>query len=340
MTQTRSDVDFLGARAYLSIGDELNSGASPVIWALDAFSMDFANHARTAAAIRAYAPESPIHPVYVLSQDVFSSRGYSSFLRAALKPRAHGNIRAIMEHELLNEIRRSGALQAPRVLVESSAEASLCTGKLLRYAKRVGAQLVGIGTKGRSSLARFFTGSFAETLLRESEIPLLVTGPKMTGELKSPKTIVLPTDFQAHDRAAYKNLIQLAQQKEISVHLFHRSSHPLDTWVQSGVQMLGGSWISVAASYCDDDRLNLQEANEWLRIARDRGVTAKLATESFRESTAEAIVDYASKLESESTLIALLKDTRLLPNHGWLPESLTHDLIRMSHWPLYISGHA
>jgi hypothetical protein len=294
----------------LSIGPAIDAEPPPVIWALDAFSKDFATHARTAFAIRAHAAESAIHPVYVLSDEVFLNRGYSSFLRAALKPRAHKNLIAIMEHELMIEIRRSGALRSPRVLIETSADASLCTKKLLRYAKGIGAQLVAIGANGRSSLSRWLTGSFAETLMRESPLPLLVTGPLQMNGLKSAKAIVLTTDFAAKDQSAFIKLLQMARARGLSVHLF-----PLRRDVP------------------------LIEANAWLDLADQLGVTAKLTTETFRDPTAAALIEYANGLEAASTLFVFLSDPRLSSNQGWLPASLTHDLIRKSPCPLYISGH-
>lgn len=304
------------------------TGCHPIVWALDAFSKDFETHAKTASAIRAHSPESSIHPVYVLSEAMFSGRGYSSFLRAALKPRAHQNLLAVLDHELLEPMRREGHVQMPRVLVESSADASLCTGKLLRYAKRIGAHLVAIGTHGRSRLSRWFAGSFAETLTRESSLPLLITGPKQQRDLHRPHALIVPTDFCHADRAAFGQILAIAREKNLSVHVVHRSVQPFDEWISTGLHTIGGGWVSFETMMSRFEN-GADSADEWLEMARRCDVEMRI--ENFRESSTEAILDYAKRLEGASPLIALLNSSR---------GSGLRDLVRSSPYPLYVAGHA
>jgi nucleotide-binding universal stress UspA family protein len=301
-----------------------------VVWALDAFSKDFELHARTACAIRAHAPDCDIQPVYVLSEEVFSSRGYSSFLRAALKPRAYHNLLALLEHELLAEARKSGVLRSPRILVESTSDTSKCTGKLLRYAKRKRADAIAFGTHARSALSRFFAGSFAETLMRESPIPLLVAGPCQRRDLKCPKSLVVPTDFQRGDRDAFSELVRFASHRQLTLHLFHRPSTPMDDWASAS--MLGESWASVDTLF---DLENAYEAKHWLKLATDAHVDTRLCAPNGRDSFCEALLEYAHQLDGASPMIAVLNATC-----AGLPARLTRDLIRTSPYPLFIAGHA
>lgn len=46
--------------------------------------------------------------------------------------------------------------------------------EVLRYAERVGADLIVMGTHGRRGFQRFFMGSVAEIVLRESPVPVLI----------------------------------------------------------------------------------------------------------------------------------------------------------------------
>ena len=324
----------LASEPMLSRIKKSTAGPPPVVWAIDAFSKDFETHLRTALAIRAHSPESQIHPVYVLSEDVFSNRGYSNFLRAALKPRAHHNLIAVLNHELLKPIRASGSLHVPRVLVEATANASACTRKLLRYAKRVGAEVVAIGSHGRSRLSRWFAGSFAETLLNESTLPLLITGPEhKIDSAEKPGALVMPTRLLASERAAFEHFLKLASVRDIPVHLVCPSDHPIDEWLKAGTHLLGGGWVSVEALFFNQRDL-ADEAVQWREIADRAGVRVQIASDSGPEvdltadSWAESIVDYARKLSSP--VIALSStDGRALPS------GLTRDLIRSSPFPLY-----
>ena len=300
---------------------------APVVWAVDAFSKDFETHARTAHAIRTHAPESQIHPVYILSEEVFSHRGYSSFLRAALKPRAHHNLAAVFDHELLADLKKSGALKTPRVLIEASADAAKCTGKLLRYAKRVGAELVAAGTHGRTAFSRWFAGSFADTLMRESDLPLLIAGPKQEPCENLPKALIVPTDFRREDRQAFGELLKRASERDLAVHLFHRATPSLETWM-SGVPLLGEGWVSVDALFGEPG--SAREAKEWLQMSVDAGVETRFFAQTQPDSFAESILEYARKLDGAAPLIALL--------NAELPGRLARDLIRASPYPLFIAG--
>lgn len=295
-------------QSTLSPENSLSARVPPMVWALDAFSKDFVRHARTAEAMQAHMPEGAIHPVYVLSETVFLNRGYSSFLRAALKPRAHKNLVAVLDHELLSSLRRTGCLRPPRVLVESSADASLCTQRLLRYAKHIGARLVGIGASGRSPLSRWFTGSFAETLISGSRLPLLITGPKQGASLKIPTVFVLPTDFNPSRRIEFTELLEIAAKKKISLHLVH-----------------------------DETETAKAEAQHWMTAACERGVELRFVSAAVRTSAAKFIVAYARQIENKnSPFIAIFGNRGLASNDGWLPARLTRDLIRSSPYPLYL----
>jgi nucleotide-binding universal stress UspA family protein len=314
---------------------QMNFTSRPVVWALDAFSRDFEIHARTAHALRAQAPESAIHPVYVLSDAVFSARGYSSFLRAALKPRAHRNLEAVLDHEFLIPLRRAGVLQTPRVLVEPSADASVCTNRLLRYACRIGADLIGIGTSGRSSVSRWFAGSFSETLIGESSLPLLVTGPKQIRHSAPTRALLLPTDFQPSDRPAFESVLRFAVRKKLPLYFVRHGFQTSELLIRNGSYLLGGGWASVDALSIDDEEGPANEADEWRRLAENLGVHVTMTADGFGDAASETILNIAHTLDNP--LIVLLKH-RPSDQRGWLPAGLARDLIRASPYPIYISG--
>ena len=274
-----------------------------VIWALDAFSEDFESQARTVNAIRTHRPDCDIQPVYLLSEQSFSERGYSCFLRAALKPRAYHNLVALLENEGLAEVRASGALRSPRVIVEATSEVSVCVGKLLRYANRSQSRLIAIGTHARSALARFFRASFAETLIHESSLPLLVSGPRQRHVLDSPKALLIPTDFKPCDRGAFAELVRLAQERDLTLHLIHKIPATLET-------------------------------NHWIKLAAESRTDLILSTQNDRTPFCEGLLDYANQLSGADPVIAILNARCGVG----LPVRLTRDLIRLSPYPLLMAG--
>ena len=307
----------------------LQTAVPAVVWAVDAFSKDFATHARTACAIRAHAPESEIHPVYILSEEMFSGRGYSGFLRAALRPRAHHNLQALLEHELLADLKRSGVCRRPRVLIEPSANASLCTGKLLRYAKRIGAELIAFGSTGKRGISRWFAGSFSETLMTETDLPLLIAGPHQQHQVNASRAMIVPTEFRRQDRAAFEALLRIATRRGLALHLIYRAEPALEDLISGGGALLTDSWISIDALFDNLEGPSSIEAKDWLRLATEAQVETRLSSPLSQDSFCEAVLDYARKLEAFAPVIALLTPE--------LPGRLTRDLIRSSPYPLFVS---
>src|SRR5207237_3593679 len=65
----------------------------------------------------------------------------------------------------------------PAVLVESSGSSVRSAEALAEYGRQVGADVILAGSHGRSGIRRLFLGSFAETLVTHSKVPVMVVGP-------------------------------------------------------------------------------------------------------------------------------------------------------------------
>jgi nucleotide-binding universal stress UspA family protein len=83
--------------------------------------------------------------------------------------------------------------------------------EILRVARQTGADLIVMGSQGRSGLARAILGSVAEHVLRGASCPVLVVRPpaRGSGPLRF-RTILVPTDFSAGAEAALREAVALA----------------------------------------------------------------------------------------------------------------------------------
>jgi len=84
--------------------------------------------------------------------------------------------------------------------------------------------LVVMGTHGRSGLGKALLGSFAESVFRQCECPVLTVGPKtlrLMDQLVEMKRILLATDFTPASRAAAAYAISLAQEHQSQLVLLH-----------------------------------------------------------------------------------------------------------------------
>ena len=95
---------------------------------------------------------------------------------------------------------------------------------LSRLASFHNADLIVLGTHGRTGFEKMFLGSVAERVFRLSELPVLTVGP---GVEKAPpaevelKNIVYATDFSENSRRALPYALSLAQEHQASLTMLH-----------------------------------------------------------------------------------------------------------------------
>jgi nucleotide-binding universal stress UspA family protein len=304
----------------------------PIVWAIDAFPDQAELQLKTAAALQKIFPLNPIHPIYVLSEESFTERGFTGFLKPALKPMA---FKAVLQ--LISQVRFLN-FRKPRILIESSASRAACARKLLRYTKKIGAGVIALSSHGRHGFSRFFVSSFSNAVMDSTSLPLLFTGPNAERLHAKPKVIVYPTDFSPACEQASDSILELAHWMGAEIHLFHKIIHDLDPITQSGVNMLGGGWVSVEAYLQQEANDHEAEARSWIQRARARNVQTRFISENFREPISEAIVEYVSALDEPPALIAMVPQTG--PLASAFLGSVTREVIRLSPCPVYIAPRA
>lgn len=93
---------------------------------------------------------------------------------------------------------------------------------ILREAERFGADLVVMGTHGRTGLRRLLAGSVAETVLRQAHCPVLaVREPEASYKAGGEEVILHPTDFSEGSDAALSTARALAQDRGARLVLVH-----------------------------------------------------------------------------------------------------------------------
>jgi nucleotide-binding universal stress UspA family protein len=304
---------------------------APIVWAIDAFPDEREVNLRTATTLRQLFSDAPVHPVYVLSEESFTDRGYTNALRPALKPMALKALTSIL-HET-----HSTSYRKPRVLVENSASRPACARKLMRYAERIGAQMILLGSHGRKGFSRFLVGSFSEAVINHSHLPVIISGPHIKFLNSKPEVIIFPTDFSPACLHALPDVIKLAQKFDAEIHFFHKEVQYVDPLIQSGVQVFGGGWVTVEPFMVPPEDTSKSAIQSWVLQAESEGVRAKFVGENFREPTSDAIVQYAKSIIASSPLVAMVSQTGLVASR--LLGSVTRDVIRSSPCPVYLAGH-
>lgn len=152
------------------------SSVSRIIWAVDALHVDDDCHLRALASLKQLLASAPasVQPVFVYHPDLSELTSGTEIDDLAPRQQAAEESlrRAVASAQL-------PGLLAPVMLTEMGATLTAAARSLAEYAVESRATLIVLGTHARTGFSRFISGSFADVLLTESTIPVLVIGPKV-----------------------------------------------------------------------------------------------------------------------------------------------------------------
>jgi len=101
---------------------------------------------------------------------------------------------------------------------------------LIRQVEEHYADLLVVGTTGRSRIGKFFLGSVAESIFRQAPCPVLTVGPRAVPRdvsAEGPRKILFCTGFSKHSLAAGELAVRMAARQEAELLLMHVGPDPL-----------------------------------------------------------------------------------------------------------------
>lgn len=301
-----------------------------VVWAIDPFELNKKFYEETVHLIHSLEKRTKvlqIQPVYVLNVSQFSNPDENESLwTQKYRPAAEKALQ-----EVIQPFKNDLFLLKPHVLVQSTSSTMEATDLLVNYASSVHAGLIIVSTHGRSGMSRLFLGSFAETLLSKSNVPVLVLGPGIQ-KIKPIDHILFPTEFGSHAQIIFRNVVQLAKELKAQITLFHSIPHPVEPIFQSGVYLLGGSWIPIHPYLGKElDRQN-RRAEAWCRWANHQGVEADFVLHSQGGSISAAVLSLARTRNSGM----ILMEGQSGPISAAILGSITRQVIRSAPCPVWV----
>jgi nucleotide-binding universal stress UspA family protein len=110
-----------------------------------------------------------------------------------------------------------GDLQIKVIVVEDTP-----SKEIVRYAETLPADVLVMGTHGRSGFERLFLGSVTEKVLRSTHVPVLTVPPPVERvETVVYKTILCPTEFSDPSTQALEYALTLAEETDARLVLLH-----------------------------------------------------------------------------------------------------------------------
>jgi nucleotide-binding universal stress UspA family protein len=303
-----------------------------VIWSIDAFEEKDELQAKAARVLSVFQNKTfaQIEPVFVLAAtDLNWPADYSTEWMSEFQE----NLRKHLEEVLLTV--GFPQVLTPKIIVEPLTSTSASIDSLLDYALSEHADLIIVSSHGRKGLDRFFLGSFAETLLLHSHIPVLVVGGKVNVESQM-SHILFPTEFGDRSREAFRRVINVAKQMKASVQIFHAVPMPsrlvLDTGYYPAMYGVDGEIVGFEDFMQVQAEHQGRRAQAWAQWAESEGVPCGFKVDASGESVEDMIC--AEAKASGADLIIL--EGHSGPLKVALLGSVTRNVVRAALCPVLV----
>jgi nucleotide-binding universal stress UspA family protein len=225
---------------------------------LSEFSRDALHHAVALAkwyeanitVLHVYSAPQPILPVTSMSGNV-----------PLLPPVQPGEVAEHVRQFCVSSVGDTG--ESVKVVVREGD----VTKEIVAQAEQLPANLVVMGTHGRSGFERLFLGSVTEKVLRSTRVPVMTVPPPVT-QPGSPlyKTILCPLEFSDTSTRALEYALSLAKEADARLILLHVIESLLG---EAGAEEMGHLRVSESHRFLEDDAMTRlksavpQQAHDW-----------------------------------------------------------------------------
>ncbi len=314
-----------------------------VLWAVDALAEDKDLQKKTIAALKSINRHDSmdIEPIYIMGSD-------QARLTDSVFPVQLGPTRGEVEEKFRAWTRKTKVpgLKSSTILVASDLSLRTAVKSLLDYARSTKVDLIVASTLARKGATRFLLGSFAETLMLRSEIPVFLIQPKAVISSAKKRTILFPTDFSEKSKLALDSVVQLAKANNAGVTLFHQVEFITPYTIDP---------LNTAPLYRNYVARDIKErekvAKEWGERLKFQGITAEVVVNTKASYPTDAILAYAKKtkplflaMASQSGPIlshfiggVARQVVRQSPCPVWIVHPVTKSELEQSHEPMALS---
>jgi nucleotide-binding universal stress UspA family protein len=325
--KTKSAVKKKKTAKKAPVSKKSTKGSRAIVWTVDPFG-DLNEGLKISAKVAkmlADKTSSPIEPVYVLSPGGFNWAG--DFSDAWVK-----KIQPQVEAKMNERLKELGLTTLPpKILVHKLLSLTGDTKKVIHHAKASGARMVLLATHARQGLSRFVLGSFAETAILNSEVPLMLVNPKCEVP-QSLDRALFATDLSKSSKRGFKKFLGQVKGLTNSVVIYHKLPDPIEPVIQAGVQMAGGGWVTVQQFLNKEGQEREKECQQMADEAKKMGFDAKVILDRSPGFVTDTIVNEIKSHKID--FVAMVSKTG--PISTVLIGSIGRQMARVSPVPVYL----
>lgn len=303
-----------------------------IIWAMDAFEDNKELNQKMAEGLTHLFEKTraEIEPLYLLRENEIVLPTYE----VPTWVTDHSRTAESLFREVLEDYNLV-FLQEPHVIPHASQSHAGAAEVLSDYALRTKADMIVVGSHGRQGFQRFILGSFAESLLQQSEVPVYVIGShcKHTHDIKN---ILFPTEFGDHSKDNFRHVLRLAKMFEAEVTLFHAVSRPIESLfdldTRPKVYNYKGKMLTLEQILEHQIENQTQRAHRWIEWAQKEDVQATFRFDSSFQTIDKVILDSTDR----ENIDLIVMEAQSGPMSSAFLGSYTRNVVRNAHCPVYV----
>lgn len=303
-----------------------------IIWAMDAFEDDKELNQKMAKYLTELyeTTHADIEPLYLLRENEIVLPTYE----VPTWITDHSRTAEALFKEVLEDYNLPFLLE-PKVIPHASQSHAGAAETLSHYAVHSRANLIVVGSHGRQGFQRFILGSFAESLLLQSEVPVIVIGAQTT-KSTGIKNILFPTEFGDHSKENFRHVLDLAKRFNAQITLFHCISRPVESLfdldTRPRVYNFKGKMLTLDQIIEHQVEHQSQRAQFWVTWAQKEGVIANYQIDNTFKAVDELIIEAVHQHNID--LIAM--EAQSGPMSAALLGSYTRNVVRKAECPVYV----
>ncbi len=221
--------------------------------------------------------------------------------------------------------------EPPELILQTINSKKQSVRSLIDYAKNSGAGMISaIAHLSNHDNLFSFPGSFVETLVAESPLPVLVVNSQ-SDPMRTVRRILVPTDFSKACRFDFGRIVELSKSLRCQIVLMHVLTVPDGMGIVEGAGLSGG-WPRIESfieSVVEEANNN---AREMISFAKNEAIEIEFKLIRNRERLTQVILDQA--LSARADLIAMTNQTG--PIASLILGSMTRQLMRSSQLPILV----
>lgn len=303
-----------------------------VIWAMDAFEdlkelnqkmADYLTHLHKVEG-------ASIEPLYLLRENEIILPTYE----APAWVTDHSKTAETLFKEVLTDYDLPFLSEA-KVIPHAAQSHAGAAEVLSHYAMHVGADLIVVGSHGRQGFQRFLLGSFAESLLLQSEVPVCVISAHAS-KTRSTKNILFPTEFGEHSKENFHHVLELAKSLKSEIVLLHAVARPIeslfDLETRPRVYNYEGRMLSLDQIIEEQIEAQSRRAQLWVDGAARQGIMVSHVIDSSFKPIDDLILDAAETHDCD----LIVMEAQSGPMSAALLGSYTRNVVRKAACPVYV----